>query len=396
MLQAICCVRRFARSVNCWNRVGMEVLHQMSLRLVIVGLPQSGKTTVFNALTRSQAVTGAFSSAEGEPNLATVKVPDPRLDALTPLFNPKRVVPADVQYLDVAGVAKGLAEQGMGGQLLGHLAQANALVLVVRAFEDSNVPHPEESIDPLRDLETLFLEFTFSDLGMVEKRLARIEATIPKLRGTEREQHEREAAALARCKAALEDNTPIREVELDEEEDRLLRGFGFLTQKPVLALLNVGEEQLGEPAADLVAAARERFSRPGVEIDALAGKIEMEIAQLDAEDAELFMADLGISESSLDRMIRLSYRLLGLISFFTVGPDENRAWTIRKGAAAVEAAGEIHTDIQRGFIRAEVVAYDDMLATGSMAEARKAGKLRLEGKTYVMQDGDIAHFLFNV
>jgi GTP-binding protein YchF len=368
----------------------------MSLRLVIVGLPQSGKTTVFNALTRAQAVTGAFSSAEGEANLATVKVPDPRLDSLTPLFNPKRVVPADVQYLDVAGVAKGLAEQGMGGQLLGHLAQANALVLVVRAFEDANVPHPEGSVDPLRDLETLFLEFVFSDLGMIEKRLARIEATIPKLRGTEREQHEREAAALARCKAALEDNLPIREVELDEEEDRLLRGFGFLTQKPVLVLLNVGEEQLGEPAAQLVAAARERFGRPGVEIDALAGKIEMEIAQLESDDAALFMADLGISESSLDRMIRLSYRLLGLISFFTVGPDEDRAWTIRRGATAVEAAGEIHTDIQRGFIRAEIVAYDDMLATGSMAEARKAGKLRLEGKTYVMQDGDIAHFLFNV
>jgi ribosome-binding ATPase len=368
----------------------------MSLRLVIVGLPQSGKTTVFNALTRSQAETGSYSTAEGEPNLATVKVPDPRLDTLTPLFNPRRVVPADVQYLDVAGVAKGLAEQGMGGQLLGHLAQANALVLVVRAFEDDNVPHPEESVDPLRDLETLFLEFTFSDLGMIEKRLARIESTIQKTRGTEREQNEREAAALQRCKQALEDGRPIREVDLDEEEDKLLRGFGFLTQKPVLALLNAGEEQLGDPAAQLVAEARERFSRPGIEIDALAGKIEMEIAQLDAADAEMFMSDLGISESSLDRMIRLSYRLLGLISFFTVGPDENRAWTVRNGATAVEAASEIHSDIARGFIRAEIVAYDDMIATGSMAEARKAGKLRLEGKTYIVQDGDIAHFLFNV
>lgn len=368
----------------------------MSLRLVIVGLPQSGKTTVFNALTRSHAETGSYSTAEGEPNLATVKVPDPRLDALTPLFNPRRVVPADVQYLDVAGVAKGLAEQGMGGQLLGHLAQANALVLVVRAFQDANVPHPEESVDPLRDLETLFLEFTFSDLGMIEKRLARIETTVQKLRGAEREQHEREAATLQRLKDALEAGTPIREVELDDEEDKLLRGFGFLTQKPVLVLLNVGEEQLGEPSAQLVAEARERFSSPGIEIDALAGKIEMEIVQLDTDDAEMFMADLGISESSLDRVIRLSYELLGLISFFTVGPDENRAWTIRKGATAVEAAGEIHTDIARGFIRAEIVAYDDMIATGSMAEARKAGKLRLEGKTYVIQDGDIAHFLFNV
>jgi GTP-binding protein YchF len=368
----------------------------MSLRLVIVGLPQSGKTTVFNALTRSEAVTGAFSSGDGEPNLATVKVPDPRLDALTPLFNPKRVVPADVQYLDVAGVAKGLAEQGMGGQLLGHLAQANALVLVVRAFEDSNVPHPEESVDPLRDLETLFLEFTFSDLGLIEKRIVRIQQTLNKLRGPEREANEREAAALERCKAALEENTPIREVELDEEDQRLLRGFGFLTQKPVLVLFNVGEEQLGEPSTQLVAQARERFAAPGVEIDALAGKIEMEIAQLDEEDAQMFMSDLGIEESSLDRVIRLSYNLLGLISFFTVGPDENRAWTIRRGATAVEAASEIHSDIARGFIRAEVVAYNDMLALGSMAEAKKAGKFRLEGKNYVVQDGDIAHFLFNV
>ena len=368
----------------------------MSLRLVIVGLPQSGKTTVFNALTRSQATTGGFSGAEGEPNLATVKVPDPRLDALTPLFNPRRVVPADVQYLDVAGVAKGIAETGMSGQLLGHLAQANALVLVVRAFEDPNVPHPEDTVDPLRDIETLFLEFTFSDLGLIEKRLTRIQQTVGKLRGTEREQHEREAAALERCKAALEQNTPIREVELDEEEQRLLRGFGFLTQKPVLVLLNVGENQLGGRTEEHIAAARERFARPAVEIDALAGKIEAEIAQLDEEDARLFMADLGIEEASRDRMIRLSYRLLGLISFFTVGPDENRAWTIRKGATAVEAAGEIHSDIARGFIRAEIATYDDMITLGSMAELKKHGKLRLEGKTYVMQDGDIAHFLFNV
>jgi len=366
------------------------------LRMVIVGLPQSGKTTVFNALTRSEAVTGGFSTAEGEANLATVKVPDPRLDALTPLFNPKRIVPADVQYLDVAGLARGVGESGMGGQLLGQLAQANALVVVVRAFEDANVPHPEETVDPLRDLETLLLEFTFSDLGIIEKRLARIEQTVGKLRGTEREQYEREREALLRCKAALEENTPIREVELDEEETRLLRGFGFLTQKPLLVLVNVGEDQLGDAAGEIVAAAREQFGRPGVEIHALAGKIEMEIAQLDPDDAAMFMADLGISESSLDRVIRLSYDLLGLISFFTVGPDEDRAWTIRRGASAVEAAGEIHSDIARGFIRAEIVAYDDLMAAGGMAEAKKAGKLRLEGKTYVMQDGDVAHFLFNV
>lgn len=368
----------------------------MSLQLVIVGLPQSGKTTVFNALTRSEAVTGGFSGGDGDPNLATVKVPDPRLDTLTPMFNPKRTVAADVQYLDVAGVAKGLAKQGMGGQLLGYLAQADALILVIRAFEDDNVPHPEETVDALRDLETLLLEFTFSDLAVIEKRIDRIDVTLNKVRGPEREAHERERAALLRCKAVLEAGDPIREVELDPEEEKMLRGYGFLTQKPLLVLLNVGEEQLGGEAERLVAAAREQFGRPGVEIESLAGRIEMEIGGLDADDAALFMEDLGIAESSLNRMIRLSYKLLGLMSFLTVGPDEVRAWTIPQTATAVEAAGEIHSDIARGFIRAEIVTYEDLIGTGSLAEARKAGLLRLEGKSYRMRDGDVANFLFNV
>ncbi len=368
----------------------------MSLQLVIVGLPQSGKTTVFNALTRSEAVTGGYSGGEGEPNLATVKVPDPRLDVLTPIFNPKRTVAADVQYLDVAGVAKGLAKQGMGGQLLGYLAQADALILVVRAFEDENVAHPEETVDPLRDLDTLLLEFSFSDLAVIEKRIDRIDATLNKVRGPEREANERERAALARCKEAVEAGNPIREVDLDPEEEKMLRGYGFLTQKPLLVLFNVGESQLGEQTESLLAEAREQFQRPGVESEALAGLIEMEIGQLDAEDAEAFMADLGITESSLDRMIRLSYKLLGLMSFFTVGADEVRAWTIPQNATAVEAASEIHTDIARGFIRAEIISYDDLVATGSLAEARKAGVLRLEGKNYTMRDGDVANFLFNV
>ncbi len=368
----------------------------MSLQLVIVGLPQSGKTTVFNALTRSEAVTGGYSGGEGEPNLATVKVPDTRLDTLTPIFNPKRTVSADVQYLDVAGVARGLAKQGMGGQLLGYLAQADALILVVRAFEDDNVPHPDETVDPLRDLETLLLEFTFSDLAVIEKRIERIDNTLNKLRGPEKEMHERERAVLVRCREALEDSIPIREVEIDPEEEKLLRGFGFLTQKPLLVLFNVGESQLGGADAELVAQAREQLGRPGMEIEALAGRIEMEIGTLEPDDAALFMEDLGIAESSLNRMIRLSYKLLGLMSFLTVGPDEVRAWTIPQTATAVEAASEIHTDIARGFIRAEIVSYDDLLAAGSLAEARKAGVLRLEGKNYRMRDGDIANFLFNV
>lgn len=368
-----------------------------AVRLVIVGLPKSGKTTVFNALTHAEAKTSAYgASAEDEPNLATIKVPDERLDRLSALFKPKRTIPADVQYVDVAGLAKGVSEKGIGGALLGHLAQANALVHVVRAFDDPNVPHPEESVDALRDIETLQLEFTFNDLGQIEKRLVRLESQIPKVRGAEREQYEREQAALFALRGALEAGTPIRDVALDPDDERLLRGFGFLTGKPLLVLLNVGEEQMGDEAGALVRQAEERFARPGVAFDAVAGQIEMEIGQLDPDDARVFMEEMDITESSLDRIIRRSYALLGLISFFTVGPDECRAWTIPRGTMAQQAAGAIHSDIERGFIRAEVVAYDAMIAAGSMAEAKKAGTHRLEGKQYIVQDGDIIEFLFNI
>ena len=368
----------------------------MSLRLVIVGLPGSGKTTVFNALTRAEAATGGYTAAEDQPNLATVKVPDARLDTLTAMFKPKKTVPADVQYVDVAGLAKGMGEQGLSGQLLGHLAQGQALVHVVRAFEDENVPHPEDTVDPLRDIETIGLELTFSDLGIIEKRLERIKNTIGKTRGAEREANEREAALLERLRGALEAGTPIRAAGLSEDEEKILRGFGFLTAKPLLILLNLGEAQLGAAGERLTTAARERFGRPGVEVAALVGKIEMELAQLDPADAAEFMADLGIAESGLDRVIALSYGLLGLISFLTAGPDECRAWTIPRGSTAVEAAGAIHSDLARGFIRAEVVAYDDLVAAGSLPEARKRGVLRAEGRTYVVKDGDVIEILFNV
>ena len=368
-----------------------------AVRLVIVGLPKSGKTTVFNALTRADAKTSAYSTGvEDEPNLATVKVPDERLDRLTAMFTPKRTVPADVQYVDVAGLAKGVSEKGIAGALLGSLQQANALVHVVRAFVDPNVPHPEERVDPLRDIETLALEFQFNDLGQIEKRLARVESQIPKLRGAEREQYEREQAVLTRLKAALEAGTPLREIEMDPDDARMVRGFGFLTGKPLLILLNVGEHQIGEEARALVAQAAARFGGPGVMVDAIAGQIEMEIGQLDPEDAQVFMAEMGIAESGLNRIIRRSFALLGLIAFFTVGPDECRAWTITKGTMAQQAAGEIHSDIERGFIRAEVVGYDALIAAGGMAEAKKAGVHRLEGKQYIVQDGDIIEFLFNV
>jgi GTP-binding protein YchF len=370
----------------------------VATKLVIIGLPSAGKTTVFNALTRSEAETGTFGANADEPNLATVKVPDERLDTLTEMFKPQRKVPADVQYLDVAGIAKGISEKGMSGQLLGHLAQADALVHVVRAFTDPNVPHPEETVNPMRDIETLNMELLFSDLAIIEKRLQRIESQIGKTRGKERDEMEREQKVLSQLHGSLEQDSPIRSHwdEVDEDDQRLLRGFGFLTGKPLLILLNVGDSQLGEDADGLIAEATERFGGPKVSVHALAGKIEMEIGQLDADDAAVFMDDLGIAESGLDRVIGASFDLLGLMAFFTVGEDECRAWTIRQGADAVEAASAIHTDIARGFIRAEVVAYDDMIEAGSMAEVRKAGKLRREGKTYMVHSGDIINFLFNV
>jgi len=367
----------------------------MPVQLVLIGLPQSGKTTVFNALTGAHAATGTFSGVEDEPNLATVKVPDPRLDILTQLFKPRRTVPAEIQYWDVAGLAKGIHERGLGGRLLGYLQQASALVHVVRAFDDPTVPHPEGSVDPLRDIETINMELLFVDLAMVDKRLQRIRAMIPKLRGQEREAHEREGAVLERLHRALSDGIPIRAIELQPDEEKLLRGFGFLTQKPLLILLNLGEERLSE-AETLLAAASERLTGPGIAVEALPGKLEAELAQLAPDEAAAFMQELGISEPARNRVIRTSYRLLGLISFFTVGPDEVRAWTIRRGATAVEAAGTIHSDLAQGFIRAEVVHYDDLVRAGSLAEARKLGALRLEGRNYVVEDGDVVHILFNV
>jgi GTP-binding protein YchF len=369
----------------------------VTTKLVIIGLPSSGKSTVFNALSRSTAETGSFGG-DDEPNLATVKVPDERLDTLTELFQPQRRVPADVQYLDVRGIDKGVSEQGMSGQLLGHLSQGDALVHVVRAFEDEPTPHPEGSVDPARDIETMNLELAFSDLAVVDKRLQRVIQQLPKMKGAEREAYEREQRLMERLKAALEADTPLREIvdELEEEDRKTLRGFGLLTIKPMLVLVNLGETQLGETGETLIAKLREQFATPGVAVDGLAGKIEMEIGQLEPDDAAVFLEDLGIAESSRDRIIRISFELLGLIPFFTVGPDECRAWTIRRGTPAVEAAGTIHSDIQRGFIRAEIVSYQDLIDAGSMAESKKRGTFRREGKTYIVEDGDVINFLFNV
>jgi GTP-binding protein YchF len=359
------------------------------MKMAIIGLGNSGKTTVFNALTRGTVETTAYSSGQLEPNLATVKVPDQRLTVLAEMFNPRKTTPADVQYVDIGGMSSGANEGGgLPPALLNYIGGADALLHVVRAFKDETVPHPDGTVDPKRDIESVDLELTFSDLGIIERRLQRLTAEITKMSSKDRELRIAERDALVRLQSALEAGTPIRDVELSDEEDKLLRGYQFLTAKPLLLVINVGETDIRTSS--------NTYTDLHMEVVVLAGKIEAELAQLDDEDSQVFMEDLGIVAPARDRVIASSYRLLGLMSFLTTGADEVRAWTIRQNTIAVEAAGAIHTDIQRGFIRAEIVAFDDLIRAGSMADAKKQGTVRMEGKTYIVKDGDICHFLFNV
>ncbi len=366
------------------------------MEVAIVGLARSGKTTVFNTLTRGEAETGGFGGMT--VNVGVVKVPDERLTRLTEVFKPKREVAADVTYVDLPAPplsADGVAAAEIPADQLARLRTAEELLHVVRAFEDPSVPHPDGSVDAWRDLEQLDLEFVLADLSVIEKRIEKLSTSGRHGTPAERESNERELAVLEKLAPALREGNPIRDIELGDDEQKRIRGFRFLTEKPVLVLLNIGEADIARaPRSSPTSAAR--YAHRQSQVEALSAKIEMEIGQLDAEEAEVFRSDLGLTESSLERVIRLSYQLLGLISFFTAGPDETRAWTIPDGSTAVDAAAAIHTDLARGFIRAEVVAYEDLITLGSMAEARKAGKLRSEGKTYLVKDGDTLEVLFNV
>ena len=366
------------------------------MELGIIGLPQSGKTTVFNALTKGHAETGAHASGTLVPNIGVVKVPDPRLEALTDILKPKRTTPAEVRYVDVAGAAKGLSKgKGLEGELLAFMSKVDTLILVVRAFPDEMVPHIEGSVDPERDIDNMNLELAFSDLALIEKRLERLDTTLKGAKPQERELALREKALLARIGANLEKDIPLREQALTEEEAKTIANYQFLTAKPLLVLINLGEGQLGETAS-LEAKFKARYERPHLRIAALCGKLEMELGQLDDADAQEFRSAMNIVESSLDRVIRLSYELLGFISFFTIASNEVRAWTISQVTTALKAAGKVHTDMEKGFIRAEAIGYDDLTRCGSLAEARKRGLLRLEGKSYIVKDGDVITFLFNI
>jgi hypothetical protein len=367
------------------------------VQVAIVGLAGSGKSTVFNTLTGGHAETGGFGGLT--VNVGVVKVPDERLSRLTELFHPRREVPADVTYIDLPAPPSpsdgGAGANDLPADALARLRNADALLHVVRAFENPAVPHAAGTVDARRDLERFDVELVLADLAVAEKRLEKLRTTGRHGTPTEREANEREQVVLERIVPGLGAGRPIRDLGLEDDEAKVVRGYRFLTEKPVLILVNVGEADL-PAAAGTVAELMAGYEHRETLFDALSARIEMEVGELDEESAAIFREELGLAGSSLDRVIRLSYRLLGLISFFTAGPDETRAWTIHDGDDAVAAAAAIHTDLAHGFIRAEVVLCEDLLTLGSMAEARRHGKLRSEGKTYRVRDGDVIEILFNV
>jgi GTP-binding protein YchF len=360
--------------------------------LGIIGFERSGKTSLHNAVTGADHEVGF--TTHSDPHLGVVKVPDTRLDQLSVLFTPKKTTPADLQYVDFPGAGFG----GGGGpdpRFLTQLSQMDALIHVVRAFEEESIPHPEGSVDPARDIETMTMELTFADLGLVEKRLERIASDNKAAKPAERDASERDAELLRRIQAQLGDGIPVRAMTLSEDDRKDMRHYRFLTDRPLLTLLNIGEADTAE--AEAIAA---QF-RPAQEAEhtataALCASLEMELRGLSVDEADEYRRGVGAGEDALTTAIRLSYAILGLRSFFTVGEDECRAWTIHEGDNAQQAAGRIHTDLERGFIRAEVVAWDNLLSAGSEAEAKKRAQLHTEGKDYIVQDGDILHVLFNL
>ena len=365
------------------------------LKCGIVGLPLSGKSTVFNVITRAGAEVKPYAGGRTEPNRALVGVPDKRFDKLVEIFAPKSEKPAEVEFVDLAGLSSGASKgAGLGNSFLSFVSESDALLHVVRAFNNASVPHPEETIDPLRDWRIVEAELIYRDLGVIGNRLSRIEEKAAKKKTTPAENAE--AELLRALQDHLMEERPLREYGLTDEQKRALSGFAFLTLKPELVVLNLDDNQTGDDipvAAPLI----NEMKAKGLKTVRVYGATEMELAQLEPDEQEEFMRDLSIDEPGRDRLIHEAYRMLGLISFFTSGSDEVRAWTLRDGQTAVEAAGTIHSDLARGFIRAQVVSYDDFIANGgSMSACRDKGVLRLEGKEYLVRDGDMIEIRFNV
>ena len=360
------------------------------MKLGVIGLPGCGKTTIFNALTRGDAPTGQSMGGRFDVLTAVVDVLDQRVDILTEMFNPKKTTYARITYTDVAGLKKGASQSGgMSGELLNHLAGLDGFVHVVRAFENEQFPHPDGSVDAVRDLEAMDTEFLLNDLAIIERRLEKLQDGLRKGALKNKAEAQAEVALFDQLNEAVSEERPLRDLDLDDDQLKALRGFGLLTLKPTVVILNIDDSQ-DEIELD--------YDHRQTVVTNLRGKLEMELSQLgdDPEALEMFMDEYSVTELSLDKIVRLSYDLMGLQSFFTVGEDEVRAWTIKREATAVEAAGTIHSDLAKGFIRAETIHYDDLITLGGLSQARTAGKLRQEGKTYLVQDGDVINIKFNI
>ena len=364
----------------------------MALQCGIVGLPNVGKSTLFNCLSNAKAQAANFPFCTIEPNVGVVPVPDERLDNLAKIYNPQKVTHAIIEFVDIAGLVKGASKgEGLGNKFLSHIRETDAICQVVRCFEDSNIVHVDGSINPVRDIETINLELVFADLDTVEKRIDR---TSKLIKGDKKYQFEFDT--WKKVREALQNGKPARSLDYSDEELEVIKDAFLLTMKPILYVANVSEEQLSNPDDENVKKVKDYAKEDKAEVITLCVKIEEELSALDGDDKKEMLEALGLDESGLDKVIKASYDLLGLMSFLTAGEPEVRAWTIKKGTKAPQAAGKIHSDIERGFIRAEIVSYNDLMREGSLNAAKENGLMRSEGKEYIMQDGDIVLFKFNV